>query len=107
MKKYRLPNGHFAKGNTFCEGNTWDKIYDPETIMRQRERVKKMVYCRKEWVRNRGSSRAVFCNTNKKIYLSIREASKNLGISESAIAKVCKGIYKQVKGFRFEYYYED
>ena len=107
MRRFRLPNGHFGKGNSFAEGNRWEKIYDPKTLEMQRERIKKMVLNRKSWGYNKGSSRAVFCNTNGKIYPNIRAASKELGISDSSISKVCKGIYKQVKGFRFEYYYED
>lgn len=103
-------HGYFLKGNKVCEGNTWDKIYNPETIERQRLRVSQMVKKRSKesYKNNKGSHpRAVYCNTNGKIYESIRDASRDLGLSDSAIGKVCKGYLKQVRGFRFEYYYKD
>lgn len=45
----------------------------------------------------------VRCITNGKIYPSVSEAGRRLNVDDSTISKVCRGIVKQTKGFRFEY----
>jgi group I intron endonuclease len=53
---------------------------------------------------NKGNSKKVLCVTNGEIYTSIKEAAIVLNLHDTNIINVCKGIYKQTKGFKFEYY---
>lgn len=104
----RDPKGKLLKGNSLAKGNTWDKIYDKATFERQKQRVSKMI---KE-VRGHTPthSRKILCLTNNRIYQSQAQAARELFNNQklsSHIAKCCKGKYRQVKGFKFEYYYED
>lgn len=45
----------------------------------------------------------VKCVETQIIYPSIREAGRITGTDNSSIAKACKGIYKTVKGYHWEY----
>lgn len=49
------------------------------------------------------ASKPVICTTTGKRYPSIKAASDDIGISESAIASCCRGYSKQVKGFAFRW----
>lgn len=50
----------------------------------------------------------VLCENNGKIYKSLTEAAKDLKLKYvGCITGVCKGIYKQYKGYRFKYFEED
>lgn len=44
---------------------------------------------------------------SKKIYSSTSEAARHLNLDITMIGRVCKGIYKQYKGYRFKYFEED
>ena len=45
----------------------------------------------------------VFCFENGKIYPSIHEAARELGVSTGNIVSVCKGERKQTGGYHFRY----
>lgn len=47
------------------------------------------------------NGKKIYCYENKKTYLSIRECARELGLKDSIIAKVCKGVYVQTKGYHF------
>ena len=49
----------------------------------------------------------VYCITNNTVYKSAREASRQLNISQPSITACCKGQYKQIKGYKFEYYNQE
>lgn len=53
---------------------------------------------------NRGSAKRVLCINNDVVYESITEAAKKLNLHSSGIVAVCKGEFKQTKGFKFKYY---
>lgn len=53
---------------------------------------------------NKGGSKKVICLTNGVIYDSIKNAAEALTLHETGIIMVCKGRYKQTKGYKFEYY---
>jgi len=61
----------------------------------------------KNGIGNKGGSKKVFCITNGIIYDSIKQACIELGLYDSGIIGVCKGKYKQTKGYKFEYYEEE
>ena len=44
----------------------------------------------------------IICNENGKIYSSMSEASRELNLDVSAIAKNCKGKRSTVKGYTFK-----
>ena len=44
----------------------------------------------------------IICNENGKIYSSMSEASRELNLDVSAIAKNCKGKRNTVKGYTFK-----
>ena len=46
-------------------------------------------------------SKAVICNNNGKIYKSMSEAARDLGIRPNHISDVCRGIAKQTCGYTF------
>ena len=46
----------------------------------------------------------IYCIELDKVFNSIKEASEELNISKGSICLVCKGIYKQIKGYHFIYY---
>lgn len=51
----------------------------------------------------------IYCKELNKVFFSIRECARELSLDPSAIAKVCKGKYKQTGGYHFQYckyYYE-
>jgi hypothetical protein len=61
---------------------------------------------RKEGRNNKHSKSVIGINntTNEeKEYYSIREAARQTGANQSDISKVCKDIYKQIKGYSFKY----
>ena len=47
--------------------------------------------------------RKVYCFETGKTYMSIAQAGRELNIDHSHIGRVCKGIYKQTKGYTFKY----
>lgn len=53
---------------------------------------------------NKGNAKKVLCSTNGVIYDSIKQACDELGLHSDGVIKVCKGIYKQTKGYKFKYY---
>lgn len=46
---------------------------------------------------------SIICLENNIIYKSAHQASKKLNIAPSSIIKVCRGIYKQIKGYTFKF----
>lgn len=46
---------------------------------------------------------AVLCLNNNKIYKTVTEASRKLGVDGSAISKVCRGKVSHTHGYKFEY----
>lgn len=46
----------------------------------------------------------VYCINNNKLYVSCKEAYKELNISEKKISEICRGKIDEFKGFRFVYY---
>lgn len=98
----RNPKGRFNNGNQSAKGNTWDKIYSQDTR-------KKLVNCLREYSHIKGlntSNRPIQCS-NGKVYPSAAQAARELNLDSSHISACCRGKRYQVKGFRFEYYYED
>lgn len=55
---------------------------------------------------NKGGSKKVICLNNNIIYDSIKQACDELGLHSGGIINVCKGKYKQTKGYKFKYYEE-
>ena len=51
----------------------------------------------------KGLSYSVICIESGKIYISLRQASKDMGISRSSISDCCKGKKENVKGYHFKY----
>jgi hypothetical protein len=49
------------------------------------------------------AKKQIYCITLDKIFDSNWQAAKELGLNRSAIHHVCKGIYKQTKGYVFKY----
>lgn len=47
-------------------------------------------------------SKRVLCLTNCVVYQSISEAARSLGLSQSAVSRVCNGQAKGVKGYTFK-----
>lgn len=56
---------------------------------------------------NKGNSKKILCLTNNKIYESIKQACDELGVHSGGVILNCRGIYKQTKGYKFEYYEEE
>ena len=103
----RDEKGRFQKGSSFGKGNVWSKIYDKDTLIRQKQRVTKMM--REIRGHHSTNSRAVKCS-NGKIYPSASQAARELFNNPSLsthITKCCKGKRYRVKGFTFEYYYDE
>lgn len=46
-------------------------------------------------------SKSVFCQNNQTTYLSMREAARELGLSDSKISDVCRGLATHTKGYVF------
>lgn len=98
----RNPKGRFNKGNQVAKGNTWDKIYSPNTRA-------KLVNRLREYSRIKGlntSNRPIKCS-NGKVYPSAAQAARELGLDPSHISACCRGKRYTVKDLRFEYYYGD
>lgn len=53
--------------------------------------------------RNLRVSRSVKCIETGKIYYSVREASKQTGVSATSISKVCHGVRKTAGNFHWEF----
>lgn len=95
--------GRLNKGNSLAKGNTWDKIYSPETRAKQLNHIRELTRIKGL----RTSNKPILCLDNNKVYDSITQAAKELGCDPSHISACCKGKRYRVKGLRFEYYYED
>lgn len=52
---------------------------------------------------DKGLAYSVICAENGKIYVSLRQASEDTGISRSSISDCCNGKRESVKGFHFKY----
>jgi len=46
---------------------------------------------------------SIMCLETKIIYKSANQASKELNVASASIIKVCRGIYKQIKGYTFKF----
>ena len=47
--------------------------------------------------------KSIYCIELNKTWKRIRECAKELNLDESNISKVCRGKYKQLKGYHFKY----
>ena len=59
-----------------------------------------------EHINNMSKSRfkySIICLETKTIYKSANQASKELNVASASIIKVCRGIYKQIKGYTFKF----
>jgi hypothetical protein len=45
----------------------------------------------------------VYCVSNNAVYPSASQAERELGLSEGAVAKACRGVQKTAGGMRFAY----
>lgn len=52
---------------------------------------------------NRLRKKQVLCHQNNVLYESIKDASRDLGLSDTGIANVCNGKFKKLKGLTFEF----
>lgn len=95
--------GQLNKGNTLAKGNTWDRIYDKDTRARQLLRLKEL--SRTKGLRT--SNRPILCLNNNRIYDSAAMAGRELGIDPSHISSCCRGKRRTVKGYKFEYHYDE
>lgn len=98
----RGKDGRFKKGNQFAKGNTWDKIYDEDTRIKQLNRLREISLIKGL----NTSNRPIQCS-NGKVYPSAAQAAIELGLDSSHITACCKGKRYTTGGLRFEYYYED
>lgn len=103
-------HSEFMKGNTYGRGNKGKKRppYTEETKAKLREaNLGKIVSEEtKEKLRRVDHSyvkKKVLCLNNGILYDSAKEAGLALNIHPSSITRCCKGVYKQVKGYRFKY----
>lgn len=55
-------------------------------------------------INNSTRKKKIICINNEKIYNSLNDASRELGISSKGISRVCTGCRKQYKGYKFRYY---
>ena len=60
-----------------------------------------------EYVDNIGYNPRVMCIDTGEIFDTLSDASKKMDISSSGIARVCDGIYQQIKGYKFKWVRED
>lgn len=52
---------------------------------------------------NKLRKKQVLCHQNNILYKSIKDASRDLGLSDTGIANVCNGKFKKLKGLTFEF----
>ena len=80
--------------------------------IRSDNRVENLEWCNRQYniwhsyhvtKRNPNGCKPVKCIETGVVYPSCMEAGRDLGINNSSIASVAKGIYKQMKGFHFEF----
>ena len=45
----------------------------------------------------------IICIETKKVFQSINQCAKEMNLDRKAIERVCKGVYKQTKGYTFKY----
>lgn len=87
-KETRLKQSEYRKENFVGEKNPfYNKHHTEETKLKLAKKNGKPILC---------------IETNKK-YDSINQCSKEMGIDRKAIERVCKGIYKQAKGYTFKF----
>lgn len=72
-----------------------------------RSKISKGLTGNKNGIGNKGTPKKVICLTNGMIYGSIKQAADELGLHSTGIINVCKGKFKQTKGFKFKYYEEN
>jgi hypothetical protein len=58
---------------------------------------------RKEVVPNKPKTKQVYCVELDKVFESAKSAAIQLGLSDSNIAKCCKGKYKTTGGYHWKY----
>lgn len=87
------------KGKLLGEKSPWYGTHISE------ERKKLMKEGKERYYKEHGHplARKVVCVETGNIYSSATQASKETGIDNSSISKVCKGIYKTAKGFHWEF----
>ena len=96
----------YTKGRKHSE-NTKKKISETK-IKNMNDEIKNKISIglkgNKNGIGNKGNIKKIICLTNGKIYESIKSAADELNLHSSGIIKVCKGEFKQTKGFEFKYY---
>jgi hypothetical protein len=48
-------------------------------------------------------AKKIYCVELDKVFLSMREAERETGISHTNISKACNGIYKQAGGYHWKF----
>ena len=59
---------------------------------------------KKKLAENYPNKKQVFCIETNKVYPSVQECARQLGLYATNISKVCKGIHKTTGGYHFSYY---
>ena len=75
------------------------KIKEIENLRGGSEEDKQKAYIAKVTAKGK----KVYCIENQKIYLSAREAGRELSIDGSTISKICRGLRKSANGYHFKY----
>lgn len=57
----------------------------------------------KDMSKKHGIIQRVRCVTNNTMYVSASKAEKALGLSVGSVSRCCRGYYKNIKGYVFEY----
>ena len=70
--------------------------------------VENLEWCTREYNNNYGTriermNKKVYCLELHKIFPSIREASRQLGLYQESVSRCCNGIYKTSGGYHFKY----
>lgn len=70
------------------------------TCIERRAKKQRETKCQ---INNKATSKKIRCLETGKVFESINDAGRIMGLDNSSISKVCKGKIKQTKGFTFRY----
>lgn len=82
---------------------TGDKVDVIKHAQRHARSLPTLPRCNLHGINVRGARRAVLCHQNGRTYATQREASDELGLSQSAISQHLDGKLTAVRGYSFEY----